>query len=123
MSIFSLFSPKSAEKALDALVKTGDALMFTDEEKAHFRQKQMELHLEIQKQIAQESAPTAISRRVVGLMVLAPFAFLSIGGAIIGSFYPDIGNHWLEVSETFEYPSLAVVGFYFGGHIAKNVKK
>lgn len=121
MSILSLLSPKTATKALDALVKTGDALVLTEEEKAGFRQKQMELHLEIQKQIAQESAPTAISRRVVGLMVLVPFAFLSVGGAIISGFNAEAGKHWLEVSTTFEWPSLAVVAFYFGSHIAKNV--
>jgi hypothetical protein len=123
MSLLSIFSPKSAEKAIDALIKTGDSLVLTKEEKAEFTQKQIELHLEITKTIANESAPTAVSRRIVGLLVLVPFAFLSIGGAIIHGFAPDLGAHWLEVSETFENPSLAVVMFYFGGHIAKGFKK
>jgi hypothetical protein len=52
-----------------------------------------------------------------------PFAFLSVGGAIISGFNPEIGKHWLDVSATFEWPSLAVVGFYFGSHIAKNATK
>jgi len=120
MSLLNLLSPKTANKALDILAKAGDKLILTEEERHDFKIKQIELHLEIQKQIAQESAPTAISRRVVGLTVLMPFAFLSIGGAIISGFSPETGKHWLEVSQTFEWPALAVVGFYFGSHVAKN---
>lgn len=123
MGMLSFLTPKGADKALDAIVKGGDALVLTKEEKLQYQMKAMELHLQITEKIANESTPTAISRRIVGLMVLAPFAFLSLGGAVIFPLSEKVSEHWLEISQSFEYPSLAVVAFYFGGHIAKSLKK
>lgn len=121
MGMLSFLSPKGAEKALDAIVSGGDALVLTDEERIQYKQKAMELHLKLTEKIANESAPTAISRRIVGLMVLVPFAFLSVGGAILFPISEKVSEHWLEISQNFEYPSLAVVAFYFGSHVAKNL--
>lgn len=117
MGMLSFLTPKGADKALDAIVKGGDALVLTAEEKLQYTQKAMELHLQITEKVANESTPTAISRRIVALMVLTPFVFLSVGGAIL-----DIPR-WAEAASPFEYPSLAVVAFYFGAHVAKNLKK
>jgi hypothetical protein len=117
MGIFNILSSKNADKALDAIVKGGDALVLTSEEKLQYQQEAMRLHLKVVETIANESSPTAISRRVVALFVLFPFTFLSIGGAVL-----DIPR-WTEAASPFEMPSLAVVAFYFGGHIAKSLKK
>ena len=118
-----LSAPKTLDKITDAIISGGDKLMLTEEERLDYNQKAAELHLKLTEQIGSESAPTAISRRVVGLMVLGPFAFLSIGGAVIYSISPDMSKHWLLVAENFEMPSLAVVAFYFGSHVARAFKK
>lgn len=118
-----LSAPKTLDKITDAIISGGDKLMLTEEERLDYNQKAAELHLKLTEQIGKESAPTAISRRVVGLMVLGPFAFLSIGGAVIYSISPDMSKHWLLVAENFEMPSLAVVAFYFGSQALKTLKK
>jgi hypothetical protein len=122
MGMLSFLTPKGADKALDAIVKGGDALVLTKEEKLQYTQKAMQMHIDLTSKIAQESTPTAISRRVCGLMVLVPFAFLTVGGAIIFPLSEAVSEQWLEIAKLFEWPSLAVVGFYFGGHIAKSLK-
>lgn len=122
MGMLSFLTPKGADKALDAIVKGGDALVLTKEEKLQYQQEAMKIHLQITEKIANESSPTAISRRIVGLMVLVPFAFLTVGGAVIFPLSETVSDHWLEIAKLFEWPSLAVVGFYFGGHIVKNLK-
>ena len=118
-----LSAPKTLDKVVDTLVKGGDALILTDEERIQYNIKAAELHLKLTEKIGNESAPTAISRRVVGLMVLGPFAFLSVGGALIHPVSAETALHWLNVAENFEMPSLAVVAFYFGSHIAGKLKK
>jgi hypothetical protein len=120
MGLMSFF--KSADvlgKVTDAVVKGGDALILTDEERIQYNQKAAELHLELTKQIGKESSPTAVSRRIVAMTVLVPFVLLKVGSALI-YWWGDIQTsiHWEEVASDFEYPSLAVVAFYFGTHLA-----
>ena len=117
-----LSTPKTLDKVTDAIISGGDKLMLTDEERLDYNQKAAEIHLKLTEKIGNESAPTAVSRRVVGLMVLAPFAFLSIGGAILYPLNEAMSQHWLLVAENFQMPSLAVVAFYFGSHIAGKLK-
>jgi hypothetical protein len=117
-----LSAPKTLDKVTDAIISGGDKLMLTDEERLDYNIKAAELHLKLTEKIGNESAPTSVSRRVVGLMVLAPFAFLSIGGAILYPLNEAMSQHWLLVAENFQMPSLAVVAFYFGSHIAGKLK-
>lgn len=117
-----LSAPKTLDKVTGAIISGADKLILTDEERLDYNIKASELHLRLTEKIGNESTPTAISRRIVGLMVLGPFAFLSIGGAILFSFSEPMAKHWLLVAENFEMPSLAVVAFYFGSHLAKAFK-
>ncbi|MCK5616525.1 hypothetical protein KAR91_82445 [Candidatus Pacearchaeota archaeon] len=124
MGILSfLKAPKTLDKVTDAIISGGDKLMLTDEERLDYNIKAAEIHLKLTEKIGNESTPTSISRRVVGLTVLIPFGFLSIGGAILHAFgMEESGAHWLLVSDNFQMPSLAVIGFYFGSHIAGKLK-
>ena len=117
-----LSAPKTLDKVTDAIISGGDKLMLTDEERLDYNQKAAEIHLKLTEKIGNESAPTAVSRRVVGLMVLAPFAFLSIGGAILYPLNEAMSQHWLLVAENFQMPSLAVISFYFSSHAIKALK-
>lgn len=123
MGILSfLKAPKTLDKVTDAIISGGDKLMLTDEERLDYNIKAAELHLKLTEKIGNESAPTSVSRRVVGLMVLAPFAFLSIGGAILYPLNEAMSQHWLLVAENFQMPSLAVISFYFSSHAIKALK-
>jgi hypothetical protein len=117
-----LSAPKTLDKVTDAIISGGDKLMLTDEERLDYNIKAAELHLKLTEKIGNESAPTSVSRRVVGLMVLAPFAFLSIGGAILYPLNEAMSQHWLLVAENFQMPSLAVISFYFSSHAIKALK-
>jgi len=117
-----LKAPKVLDKTMNAIISGGDKLILTEEERLDYNAKAAELHLKLTEKIGNESAPTAVSRRVVGLMVLCPFAFLSIGGAGLYGLSPDMAKHWLLVAENFQLPSLTVIAFYFGSHVAKSLK-
>jgi len=124
MSILSfLTAPKTLDKATDAIVNGVDKLKLTDEERLDYQLKAAEIHLELTKQVANESTPTAISRRIFGLMFTVPFIFLIIGSAVLEQIAPSVAKHWLELASILENPSMAVAVFYFGGHIAKAWKK
>jgi hypothetical protein len=117
MGMLSFLSPKGAEKVLDAVVKGGDALVLTAEEKLQYQQEAMRLHLQIVEKCANESTPTSLSRRYIAFTILFPWVILNLGGSFL-----DIPR-WIEAASTFEMPSLAVVAFYFGSHVAKNLKR
>lgn len=124
MSILSfLTAPKTLDKATDAIINGADVLKLTKEEAVQYQLKATELHIELQKQIANESTPTAISRRIFGLMFVVPFVFLTLGSAILEGLSPTTAEHWLKLAQTYENPAIAVAVFYFGGHIAKSLNK
>jgi len=118
-----LKAPKTLDKATDAIVSGVDKLKLTDEERLDYQIKAAELHLKLTEKIGNESTPTAISRRIVGLMVLGPFAFLNLGSAILYGLTPTTAAHWLKLAENFENPALGVVMFYFGSHIVGALRK
>lgn len=123
MSIFSfLKAPATIDKIANAVISGGDALILTDEERIQYNLKASEIHLKLTEKIGNESTPTAISRRIVGMMVLGPFAFLSIAGALIYPLSVEVSKHWLLVADNFQMPSLAVVTFYFSSHAIKALK-
>ncbi len=118
-----LSAPKTLDKIVDTLVKGGDALILTDEERIQYNIKAAELHLKLTEKIGNESTPTALSRRYVAFTVLFPFAGLNILSAILAVFDMTIQSALVfKVAENFEMPSLAVVAFYFGSHIAGKLK-
>jgi len=110
-------------KATDAVINGADVLKLTEEERVQYNLKAMETHLAITEKIANESTPTALSRRYVAFTVLAPWVFLCIGSALLYLFGIDAkADKWLELAGLFEWPSLAVVAFYFGTHMTKALK-
>jgi len=125
MGMFSfLKAPKTIDKMLDAVIKGGDALVFTAEEKAEFNQKASEIYLKHMELVGKESSPTSMSRRIIAILVVSPFVFLTLGSALLDlAGKPEIANHWQELAMT-DYSSLvlAVVVFYFGTHVLGKLK-
>jgi len=129
-------APKTVDKALDAIVKGGDALIFTEEEKAEYNQKSSELYLKHVELTNKESSPTSIARRNIALIITIPFVFLTIGSAIwmaVATFIEendlqksvnDLATHWQNLAmEDYSTLVMMVAVFYFGTHVVKGLKK
>lgn len=126
MSLLSIFkAPETIDKALGAVISAGDALVYTDEEKAEMRLKIADIHLKHIQATAGENNHTSIARRWFAMAVTAPFIFLTLGSAIFEAFgKTEIANHWQELAMS-DYSNLVLmVGvFYLGTHAAKALKK
>ena len=125
MSIFGfLKAPKTIDKALDAVIKTGDALVYTPEEKAEMRKKMAEIHLAHIEATAGENNHTSIARRWFATVITIPFIFLTVGSAIFDAFGMDeTANHWQELAMA-DYSNLVmmIAVFYLGTHSIKALK-
>jgi hypothetical protein len=126
MGILSfLKAPEAMDKAFDAVIKGGDALVYTKEEQAEMRKKMAEIHLKHIEITNQENTATSIARRWLAMVLTVPFVFLTMGSAILDLFGKnDIGDHWQELAMT-DYSNLVmmVAIFYFGNHMVKSFKK
>lgn len=124
MGLLSLLTGKTIESVAGAAVSGIDALILTDEERLKYHAKAAETHLEITRVIATESTPTAVSRRIMAVLVVGPFVLLKLtsAAAYLAGWYGDAA-HLNELSSDFEYAVIAVVTFYFGSHIVKNMRK
>lgn len=125
MSIFSfLKAPATIDKALSAVIKTGDVLVYTAEEKAEMRKKMAEIHLEHIKATAGENNHTSIARRWFATVITLPFVFLTLGSAIFEALgYSGRAEHWQDLAMA-DYSNLVmmVAVFYLGPHIIKATK-
>lgn len=86
MSVFTkLFGmDKVVEKGAEII----DEAFNTDQEKSDARQKWFSTFLELQKVIATEGTPTALSRRILAFMIMGAFIFLILFAVIIWKFDP-----------------------------------
>ncbi|PMH45963.1 hypothetical protein BCU68_09210 [Vibrio sp. 10N.286.49.B3] len=99
-------SPRAVEKGLEAIINTGDMIIFTDEEKA---QQKIELLKAYQ--------PFRLLQRYIVLLFTVPYVGLH-SVVIIGSLH---GYDWayigVMINEAFGYPVLAAVGLYLSGGV------
>lgn len=108
----SLFSSgKAVEKTVDAVIATGDALIFTEEERSQANQKYLDWVLEYHK----ASSGSNIARRMIAVMVVGVFLLLVL---LVAGFYsfamPEHGDSILSlIGETLTTPVGIVIGFYF----------
>ena len=126
MGIFSfLKAPETIDKMLSAVISTGDALVYTDEEKAEMKKEMAKIHLDHIKATAGENNHTSVARRWLSVLIIVPFVLLTLGSAILDAFgMPEIANHWQELAmEDYSNLIMMVCVFYFGPHLAKALKK
>jgi hypothetical protein len=126
MSIFGfLKAPEAMDKAFDAVIKGGDALVYTKEEQAEMRKKMAEIHLKHIEVTNQENTATSIARRWLAMVITVPFVFLTTGSAILELIGKTaVGDHWQELAmEDYSNLVMMVAIFYFGNHMVKSFKK
>lgn len=112
----SLFSSDSViEKATDAVVKTGDAIFYTEEEKAQAAAERRQWYLELMKALS----PSQKSRRGIAWGITFMVSLLSLMAVTCQLAGNDDGATYIMqlLAEVWSMPFVAVVGFYFGAKI------
>ena len=115
------------DKALDVVKDSAkstfsiiDEAFHTDQEKAEGKLKAANIWLESQRTIAKQSAPTAISRRVIAWAIIGLVVFFCVQGSLyialeqtekLTDLLKFIKAMW--IGEAFT----AVMVFYFGAHL------
>jgi hypothetical protein len=120
-----LKAPEAMNKAFDAVIKGGDALVYTEEEKAEMRKEMSQIYLKHIETTNKENTATSIARRWLSMVITVPFVFLTMGSAILDLFgMSEIGDHWQELAmEDYSNLVMMVAIFYFGNHMVKSFKK
>ena len=104
----------SADKALDIIKDTGDALVFTAEEKAKMKLK-----------ILDHFAPFKVAQRVLSFMFAANFILAFWVGVAINFFAgKEALKEYIELVVAFNlgWIMLAIVSFYFTGGVVDSFK-
>lgn len=115
------------DKALDIVKESAsstfsilDEAFDTDQEKRESKLKTAQVWLEAQRVIAKQSAPTAISRRIIAWTIIGIVAFFCIQGSIYIGFDDSsrltsliLFAKAMWIGEAFT----SVMVFYFGAHI------
>lgn len=111
---------ESGDAVIQGAVKGLDALVFTQEEKAHLSQEAFKLWIEWQ----QATSGQNLARRYIALIVVALWAILIILATVFLVMENWAG--WMEgtssavfdaVGDHVTNPLLLVLGFYFGKHL------
>lgn len=128
MSFFSWITggAKSADKVIDGIINTGDAMFYTDEEKSEFTIKRQELWLELQKTLGSESSSRSVNRRVVAWAVILMTAFLTLSSIVAYAFgFVELAQYIKDIAVEYKWPwaFCGVIVFYFGTHMISGLKK
>ena len=101
-------SQSSINKGLDVLTNTGDAMFFTDQEKAKHTLALLKAY-----------APFKLVQRYIVLLFSIPYVALHVT-VILGCMH---GYDWQPLgemtNEAFGYPVLAAIGLYLTGGVVK----
>ena len=120
--IRDLFSKKHIlETATDAVVNTGDMLVFTEEEKAIANQKLLDWKLEYQK----ATSPQNLSRRYIAVIISVQLCFLValVTGLSVFGRTLEADYVFKILSEVVMQPFSIVIGFYFLSHVVGKLGK
>lgn len=104
---------KTAEKAVDAVINTGDALVFTKEEQSVASQKKLDWLLKYQ----QATGAQSVARRMIACMVVLAWFIILLAACMAGYFDRSEGSYavWLfgVLKEIVANPYNIIMAFYF----------
>ena len=122
MNLFkAIFSaPETVGKVVDAVINTGDALVFTPEEQNAANQKKLDWLLEFHK----ASSGSNLARRLLALSVTAVFLLFAVVAGGIVLFGGNQLSALLSVVGAFHLPELMVGiwAFYFAHRLIPGSK-
>ncbi len=112
---------KNAEKTVDAVVATGDALFFTDEEKAENRNKINEWYL----RYLEATQPQNLARRIIALIVTGLWALLIVAGVIVESLGASDQSQYIfqTLDDVVNTLFITIISFYFLKRIVDSSKR
>lgn len=118
-SIFS--SSETVNKTVDAVIKSGDALFYTDEEKAIASQKKLDWILKYH----EASKGSNIARRFLAIMIIGVFLFLVVACAILILVEsPErFALMFNLIKDTLATPVSVIIGFYFLSGMVRDYAK
>ena len=111
------------ETAAKGIYNGLDALFFTAEEKAQYRQEQSKLVLEFAKVAYDQNSIRSITRRWLAFMVVGPTMLFALIGAAMFLIDPTYANFLLDMAGKFIPWAGGVLVFYFGPHLIGAVRK
>lgn len=110
--------PEAAGKVLETGMKGIDMIFYTKEEKAIAQQKLADTWLALQDKLGQETTVRSVTRRVMAILVMAPYVGLILGAAAAYPFHVEYAGFLLDLADgKFGWLVVAVGGFYFGPHM------
>lgn len=117
----SLFAtPGTIDKAVDAVINTGDKLWVTEEERIEFTQKKQEWYL----RYLESTQSQNVSRRLIAVIVTALWSTLIVAGVIAKSLGAVEVSTFIfnTLKDNVNTPFSIIIGFYFAAHIASKLK-
>ena len=100
-----------AEKSANGIIAGIDKMVFTKEEKFDAWKDVAKVHLEIVKQAAQESSSKSMTRRLLALVLIGDYCFLTTFAAIVWKF----DTAWaLKIVEIANNTNLGKLALWFG---------
>lgn len=111
-------SPEVVNKTVDAVINTGDALFFTDEEKSQANMEKLKWIL----QFHQVSAGSNLARRLLSVMFAFTFLGLIMAIAVLYGFGLNSEGNLIFglVTETLVVPMGMIIAFYFMSGITRD---
>lgn len=112
---------KTAKKVVQGVIDAGDALFYTDEEKAKDYTNYRKWYLKY----LEATQPQNITRRMIATIVTVLWCVIIASGIIAQGF----GNKefaeyvFRTLSENINQPFSIIIGFYFLKHVVSNFKK
>ena len=122
MALWDIFTPKTIEKSVDAIINTGDALFYTDEEKAQARQKAVETKLKMLPLFE----PFKLAQRYIAFTFTLNFILAFWVAVSVYLFGTDSQlKEYLAIVSVFQlgWIMLTIVGFYFSGGFIESYKR
>ena len=114
-----LFDSGIGEKATDAIINAGDAMFYTEEEKAIAAQKKLDFALKWLEATSSQN----LARRYIAVIIVCYFLLFITAMSFALVFLPDTGKILYDVCKEFLfYPFSGIMAFYYATHLlrAKN---
>ena len=125
----SIFSGNStAEKAVDAVINTGDKLFYTDEERAEMKLKTADMHMKM----LGAYAPFKLAQRLIALTLISAYLFVHLvavgffiyGALEISEVMTRLAKDLFNINnDTLAIPVATIIAFYFMGGVAESFKR
>ena len=121
MGFSDIFSVKSVDNIVDAVIDTGDALIYTDEEKAKAEQLKVDTKLKM----LPLYEPFKITQRVLAFMFTANFILAFWVGIALFFWFPTYLDGFINLVASFQlgWIMLAIVSFYFSGGFVESFNR